>query len=82
MKGDTAMPNDEFYIVCPYYHKARGNELFCNGFSGDKAFSTDECHVKQVFSTRTERNAFMKKYCGGFEYSGCAIAVINEQLAT
>ena len=74
------MPNDEFYIVCPYYHKARGNELFCNGFSGDNHFLTDECHVKQIFSTRAERNSFIKKYCSGFEYLNCAIAVINEQL--
>ncbi|MBE6762641.1 MAG: hypothetical protein E7551_10230 [Ruminococcaceae bacterium] len=76
------MPNDNFYIVCPYYHKVLGNQLFCNGLSGDKRFSTDECFNKQVFSTRNERNLFIKKYCGGFNYLNCAIAVINEQLQT
>lgn len=80
MKGKDAMPNDDFYIICPYYYKARGNELFCNGFSGDKSFSTEDCHMKQIFSTRAERNSFMKKYCGSFEYLSCAIAVINEQI--
>lgn len=74
------MPNDDFYIVCPYFHKARGCELFCEGFSGDTNFSTDECFNKQVFSTRTQRNEFIKKYCGGFDYSNCAIAIFNEQL--
>ncbi len=75
------MPNDDFYIVCPYYYKARGNELFCDGFSGDDSFSTDECFNKQVFSTRAERNSFIKKYCGGFDYLNCSIAVLNEQLS-
>lgn len=80
MKGEDGMPNDDFYIVCPYYHKARGNELFCDSFSGDKSFSIDECHIKQIFSDRAERNLFIKKYCGGFEYLSCAIAAVNEQL--
>ena len=80
MKGGVAMPNDDFYIVCPYYYKARGNELFCEGFSGDKNFPTDECFNKQVFSNRAQRNEFIKKYCEGFNYLNCAIAIFNEQL--
>ncbi|MBO5106104.1 MAG: hypothetical protein J6C29_04335 [Clostridia bacterium] len=75
------MPNDDFYIICPYYHKARGNELFCEGFSGDKSFLTEECFNKQIFSTRAERNSFIKKYCCGFDYLNCSIAVLNEQLS-
>ena len=80
MKGEDGMPNDDFYIVCPYYYKARGNELFCEGFSGDKNFPTDECFNKQVFSNRAQRNEFIKKYCEGFNYLNCAIAIFNEQL--
>lgn len=74
------MPNDDFYIVCPYYHKANGNNLFCRGFSGDESFLTDDCFIKQVFPTRAERNRFIKKYCVGFEYLNCAIAALNERL--
>lgn len=74
------MPNDDFYIICPYYHKAKGKVLFCKGFSGDDAFETEDCFIKQVFKTQTERNGFIKKYCVGFSYTGCAIAALNEYL--
>ena len=74
------MPNADFYIVCPYYQKLRGNELFCEGFSGDASFKTEECRIKQAFKTRNDRNAFIKKYCIGFGYTGCAIAALNEHL--
>ena len=74
------MPNDDFYIFCPYYYKTRGNELFCQAFLNDKSFSVDECHIKQIFSTRADRNNFIKRFCGGFGYSDCAIASLNEQL--
>lgn len=74
------MPSDDFYIICPYFHKAKGNNLFCNGFSGDESFLTDECYNKQVFKNRKERNSFIKKYCVGFSYTGCAIAALNEYL--
>ena len=80
MKGGDAMPNDDFYIICPYYHKTRGNELFCEGFSGNSGFLTDECFNKQVFATRAERNGFIKKFCGSFDYLHCTIAVLNEHL--
>jgi len=76
------MPNDDFYIICPYYHKARGNELVCEGFSGDDKFSTDECRIKQIFSSRKARNEFIKKYCTGFDYSHCCIATINSLVHT
>ena len=72
------MPNDAFYVVCPYYNKVMGNNLFCSGFSGDDEFSTDECRIKQCFSTRKDRNEFIKKYCSGFDYMRCSIAMINE----
>ena len=71
------MPNDNFYIICPYYHKIIGNNLFCEGFSGDDNFLTDECRIKQCFSNREERNGFIKKYCSGFNYSSCAVATLN-----
>lgn len=71
------MPNDSFYIICPFYHKLIGNTLFCEGFSGDNNFSTDECRIKQSFASKEERNSFIKKYCSCFDYSGCSIATIN-----
>lgn len=71
------MPNDLFYIICPFYHKVIGNNLFCEGFSGDNNFSTDECRIKQSFSSKEDRNNFIKKYCSGFNYGGCSIASIN-----
>ena len=74
------MPSDDFYIICPYFHKAKGNNLFCSGFSGDESFETEECFVKQVFINQKERNSFMKKYCSKFDYLGCAIADLNEYL--
>lgn len=80
MKGGDAMPNDDFYIICPYYHKTIGNQLFCEGFSGDDKFSTEECRIKQSFSTRKERNDFIKKYCTGFDYLRCSIATVNALL--
>lgn len=80
MKGGADMPSDDFYIICPYYHKAKGNNLFCNGFSGDESFLTDECYNKQVFKNRKERNSFIKKYCSKFDYLTCGIAALNEHL--
>lgn len=71
------MPNDPFYIICPYYHKVIGNTIFCDCFSGDDKFLTDECHIKQCFQTREMRNNFIKKYCSGFDFSSCSIARIN-----
>lgn len=77
MKGGAAMPNDAFYIICPYYHKVMGNNLFCECFSGDNNYSTEECRIKQSFSSRKQRNEFINKYCSGFEYMNCSIAAIN-----
>lgn len=71
------MPNDPFYIVCPYYHKTIGNSLFCESFSGDDEFKTEGCHIKQSFFNKNERNNFVKKYCSGFNYNNCSIAIIN-----
>lgn len=74
------MPSDDFYIICPYFRKTKGTHLFCEGFSGDDSFITDERVIKQIFTTRSERNNFIKKYCSRFDYLGCAIAAINEYL--
>ena len=71
------MPNDSFYIICPYYHKTIGNNIFCECFSGDDKFITDECRIKQSFRNKEQRNDFIKKYCGCFDYTGCSIATIN-----
>jgi len=71
------MPNDSFYIICPYYHKVMGNSLFCESFSGDSTFSTDECRIKQSFLNKKDRNTFIKKYCCGFDFMSCSIAAIN-----
>jgi hypothetical protein len=80
-KGDAVMPNDPFYIVCPYYYKVIGNNLFCESFSGDDEFLTDECRIKQSFSNRKQRNDFIKKYCSCFNYSACTIATINSLIS-
>ena len=74
------MPNDPFYIICPYYHKVIGNNIFCEGFAGDETLNPNECRIKQSFATREERNECVKKYCAGFDYSHCRIAIINEVL--
>lgn len=72
------MPTDSYYIICPYYHKTLGNNLFCEGVAGDNHHNLDECKIKQCFSSRAERNNFIEKYCSGFDYLNCRIALINQ----
>ena len=80
MKGENAMPNDAYYIVCPYYGKTLGNMIFCSAFSADPEIKTNEAVFKQVFESRDERNKCIEKYCSGFNYRDCRIATLNDCL--
>lgn len=75
------MPNDDYYIICPYYYKTMGNMLFCEAFSADERISTSASYIKQCFKDRKKRNECMKKYCASFKYVQCRIALVNEILA-
>lgn len=80
MKGESAMPNDAYYIVCPYYGKTLGNMIFCSAFSADQKIKTNEAVFKQVFESRDERNKCIEKYCSVFDYHNCRIATLNDYL--
>lgn len=71
------MPNDDFAMICPYYHKTLGNALFCQGFSCDDSVSKNDCFFKQIFASRKQRNECFKKYCASFGYPDCRIATLN-----
>ncbi len=72
------MPNEDFAIVCPYFHKALGNIIFCEGFPGDDSILGTECLFKQTFADRKSRNICMKSYCTCFNYTACSLAILNE----
>lgn len=74
------MPNDDFAIICPYYHKTLGNTVFCSGFSCNEDIKTEASFIKQCFSDRIERNKCLKDYCASFKYPECRIAVLNRIL--
>lgn len=71
------MPNDDFAVICPYYHKALGNSLFCEGFSCDGTIPVAETFMKQNFPDRASRNRCMRHYCASFRYPDCRIARLN-----
>lgn len=74
------MPNDSFYIICPYYQKTLGNSIFCDGFSADESVNAENSQFKQTFKTREERNLCISKYCSLFNYTNCRIATLNDAL--
>lgn len=71
------MPNDDFAMICPYYHKTLGNTVFCEGFTCDDRIKTENSYFKQCFVTRDERNKCFKNYCASFQYPRCRIAALN-----
>lgn len=73
------MPHDDFTIVCPFFHKALGNILFCEGISGEEGKTDTVCYAKQCFADKKRRNEFMKKYCADFSFCNCKIAAANEK---
>ena len=77
MKGEDAMPNDAFYIICPYYNKTLGKLIFCDGLSADPEIGTESSQIKQTFESRKARNECIKKYCSTFNYCECRIALLN-----
>ncbi len=72
------MPNDDFIMICPYYHKTIGNSVFCSGLSACEEFPAEEKFCKQVFADRKIRNDCIKRYCASFNYRFCRIAQIND----
>jgi len=79
-KGRKDMPNDDFIVVCPFYHKALGNDLFCEGISADDNFLLDKSMFKQSFADRKSRNECMLRYCTSFKYKECRLAALNSYL--
>lgn len=74
------MPTDDFYIICPYYHKTLGNQIFCH--CELKNFNEDNAFFKQIFNTRGERNRCIRCYCSSFGYKECSLAKINQSVYT
>ena len=74
------MPNDEYVMICPYYRKIIGNSIYCDGIASDENIPITNCLFKQEFTERRERNKCIKKYCSGFRYHDCRIAVLNDVL--
>ena len=71
------MPNDDFTVICPYYYKELGNDVFCEGIAGDPDIPVDKSFFKQTFTDRKSRNDCIRKYCASFRYSECRIAAIK-----
>ncbi len=80
-KGGNVMPNDDFAILCPYYYKVLGNDLFCEGMCGDENIPPEKSFFKQCFENRAKRNAYLKRYCSSFRYHDCRMAALNELLS-
>lgn len=73
------MPHDDFLIVCPYYHKAMDNTLFCTGIPAANAPHC-EAFYKQCFADRKSRNEWLQNYCASFGYCNCRYAQLNQKL--
>ena len=71
------MPNDDYTIVCPYYHKVMGDMIFCETLSCNEDMWVKESFIKQKFKDRGRRNICLRRYCGSFNYSECRIAALN-----
>lgn len=72
------MPNDDFTIICPYYYKAIGKEIFCEGISGDPNIPIEKSQIKQSFIDRQSRNDCLREYCASFRFPNCRIAAMQE----
>ena len=73
------MPHEDYLMICPYFHKTLGNTLFCTAVpAAEKTGCT--AFYKQCFETRDERNRWLHRYCGAFNYGSCRYAVLNKYL--
>lgn len=72
------MPNDSFCVICPYYQKTLGLEVFCESRNcADLDRPPAAVTVKQRFANREELNRVMRRYCTTTDYDRCEIAWLN-----